>query len=50
MVALISTLIWLPLGVWIGLRRRITNIILPFAQFLAAFLPCIISSRCCFDP
>lgn len=33
----ISSLIWLPIGVWIGLRPRVTTIIQPIVQFLAAF-------------
>lgn len=36
-IVLISTLIWVPLGVWIGLRTRIAEIVQPIAQFLAAF-------------
>ncbi len=36
-IVLISTLIWVPLGVWIGLRTRLAEIIQPIAQFLAAF-------------
>lgn len=34
---LISTLIWLPIGVWIGLRPNLTSIIQPIIQFAAAF-------------
>ncbi|MBL0848889.1 MAG: ABC transporter permease subunit [Candidatus Liberibacter ctenarytainae] len=33
----IVTIIWVPIGVWIGLRPRIAHTIQPFAQFLAAF-------------
>jgi NitT/TauT family transport system permease protein len=33
----IATAIWLPIGVWIGLRPRIAEKAQPFAQFLAAF-------------
>jgi NitT/TauT family transport system permease protein len=33
----IVTLVWVPIGVWIGLRPRWTRIIQPVAQFLAAF-------------
>jgi NitT/TauT family transport system permease protein len=36
-IVLISTLIWVPLGVWIGLRSRIAEVVQPIAQFLAAF-------------
>ena len=34
---LISILIWLPIGVWMGLRPRLARIAQPVAQFLAAF-------------
>ena len=33
----ISSLIWLPVGVWIGLRPNISVIIQPVIQFIAAF-------------
>jgi NitT/TauT family transport system permease protein len=33
----LATLIWVPVGVWIGLRPRATRIAQPIAQFLAAF-------------
>jgi NitT/TauT family transport system permease protein len=33
----ISSLIWVPVGVWIGTRPRIAGIIQPVVQFLAAF-------------
>ncbi|SED62942.1 NitT/TauT family transport system permease protein [Rhizobiales bacterium GAS191] len=33
----LSTLIWVPIGVWIGLRPAWTERIQPLAQFLAAF-------------
>lgn len=36
-IVLISTVIWVPIGVWIGLRPRIAEIAQPIAQFLAAF-------------
>lgn len=36
-IVVISTIIWVPVGVWIGLRPRIAQIIQPIAQFLAAF-------------
>lgn len=36
-ILLISTLIWLPVGVWIGLRPRIAEIVQPLVQFFAAF-------------
>ncbi len=32
-----ATLIWVPVGVWIGLRPQLANRIQPLAQFLAAF-------------
>jgi NitT/TauT family transport system permease protein len=34
---LIAALVWVPLGVWIGLRPKATRIVQPIAQFLAAF-------------
>jgi len=33
----LASLIWVPLGVWIGLRPRIAERVQPLAQFLAAF-------------
>jgi NitT/TauT family transport system permease protein len=33
----IAALIWVPVGVWIGLRPKATRIAQPIAQFLAAF-------------
>ncbi|HEY4919855.1 MAG TPA: ABC transporter permease subunit [Xanthobacteraceae bacterium] len=33
----IATAIWVPIGVWIGLRPWAAEIVQPFAQFLAAF-------------
>jgi NitT/TauT family transport system permease protein len=33
----LATAVWLPLGIWIGLRPRIAEKIQPLAQFLAAF-------------
>jgi len=33
----ISAMIWLPLGVWIGLRPKLARTIQPIIQFLAAF-------------
>jgi NitT/TauT family transport system permease protein len=33
----LATLIWVPLGVWIGLRPKLAERIQPLAQFLAAF-------------
>jgi NitT/TauT family transport system permease protein len=34
---IIVTLVWVPIGVWIGLRPRWARLIQPVAQFLAAF-------------
>jgi NitT/TauT family transport system permease protein len=34
---LLATLIWVPAGVWIGLRPKLAERIQPLAQFLAAF-------------
>ncbi|HQT88227.1 MAG TPA: ABC transporter permease subunit [Acidiphilium sp.] len=33
----ISCLIWVPIGVWVGLRPKATKLVQPVAQFLAAF-------------
>ncbi len=33
----IASLIWVPIGVWIGLRPRVAEQVQPLAQFLAAF-------------
>jgi NitT/TauT family transport system permease protein len=33
----IATLVWVPIGVWIGLRPRVAEKVQPMAQFLAAF-------------
>jgi NitT/TauT family transport system permease protein len=33
----LATLVWVPIGVWIGLRPRVAERIQPLAQFLAAF-------------
>jgi NitT/TauT family transport system permease protein len=34
---IICTLIWVPIGVWIGLRAEVAEYVQPLAQFLAAF-------------
>jgi NitT/TauT family transport system permease protein len=34
---LLATLIWVPIGVWIGLRPKLAERVQPMAQFLAAF-------------
>ena len=36
-VIIFCTIVWVPLGVWIGLRPRIARIAQPIMQFLAAF-------------
>ncbi len=33
----LATIVWVPIGVWIGLRPQIAEMIQPLAQFLAAF-------------
>jgi len=33
----LASVIWVPIGVWIGLRPRVSSIVQPIAQFLAAF-------------
>lgn len=36
-LVVIASLVWLPLGVWIGLNPKITRFAQPLAQFMAAF-------------
>jgi NitT/TauT family transport system permease protein len=33
----LASVIWVPVGIWVGLRPRATQIVQPIAQFLAAF-------------
>jgi NitT/TauT family transport system permease protein len=33
----LASLIWVPIGVWVGMRPRATQFVQPIAQFLAAF-------------
>jgi NitT/TauT family transport system permease protein len=33
----LASLIWVPIGVWVGLRPRAASVVQPIAQFLAAF-------------
>jgi NitT/TauT family transport system permease protein len=33
----LASVIWVPIGVWIGLRPQVSSIVQPIAQFLAAF-------------
>ncbi|MFT3907727.1 MAG: ABC transporter permease subunit [Steroidobacteraceae bacterium] len=33
----LASLIWVPVGIWVGLRPRVAAIVQPVAQFLAAF-------------
>jgi NitT/TauT family transport system permease protein len=33
----LASLIWVPIGVWVGVRPPLARIVQPFAQFLAAF-------------
>ena len=39
---LVASLIWTPIGVYVGLRPRLTRIVQPVAQFFAAFPPNIL--------
>lgn len=34
---LMASLIWVPIGVWVGLRPRVAQFVQPIAQFMAAF-------------
>ncbi|MCD6038982.1 MAG: gbuB [Gammaproteobacteria bacterium] len=36
-LVIVCTVIWVPIGVWVGLRSNVAHIIQPIAQFLAAF-------------
>jgi NitT/TauT family transport system permease protein len=42
----LATLIWVPIGVWIGRRPRLAEALQPVAQFLAAFPANLMFSRC----
>jgi NitT/TauT family transport system permease protein len=33
----LASLIWVPIGVWVGMRPRVAQMVQPIAQFLAAF-------------
>jgi NitT/TauT family transport system permease protein len=33
----LASIVWVPIGIWVGLRPRATQIVQPVAQFLAAF-------------
>jgi NitT/TauT family transport system permease protein len=33
----LASLVWVPIGVWVGTRPRVANFVQPVAQFLAAF-------------
>jgi NitT/TauT family transport system permease protein len=33
----VASVIWVPIGVWVGVRPRVANMVQPVAQFLAAF-------------
>lgn len=33
----LASLVWVPIGIWVGLRPRVTQIVQPIAQFMAAF-------------
>ena len=33
----LASVIWMPIGVWVGTRRQVANLVQPVAQFLAAF-------------
>ena len=48
----LASLIWVPIGVWVGLRPRVASIVQPIAQFLAAFpanllFPIVVSAIVC---
>ena len=33
----LASVVWVPIGVWVGVRPRVANMVQPVAQFLAAF-------------
>ncbi|MFZ1906494.1 MAG: ABC transporter permease subunit [Steroidobacteraceae bacterium] len=33
----LASVVWVPIGVWVGLRPRVASVVQPIAQFLAAF-------------
>ncbi len=33
----LASVVWVPIGIWVGMRQRATEIVQPIAQFLAAF-------------
>jgi NitT/TauT family transport system permease protein len=33
----LASVVWVPIGVWVGVRPRVANLVQPVAQFLAAF-------------
>ena len=33
----LASLVWVPIGIWVGLRPRVAEIVQPIAQFMAAF-------------
>ena len=33
----LATLVWVPIGIWVGTRPQFANVVQPIAQFLAAF-------------
>ncbi len=36
-IILISSIIWVPIGVWVGSKAKVAQVVQPIAQFLAAF-------------
>lgn len=37
LLILLCSIVWIPIGVWVGLRERASEIVQPMVQFLAAF-------------
>ncbi len=37
LLIILATLVWVPIGIWIGLKPRVAEKVQPLAQFLAAF-------------
>lgn len=38
-VIVLSAVVWVPIGVWVGLNPKVSRVVQPIAQFLAAFPP-----------
>jgi ABC-type anion transport system duplicated permease subunit len=41
----LASVVWVPIGIWVGMRPRAAEIVQPIAQFMAAFPATISCSR-----